>query len=122
MIKHKTYNRFDKIYKSINNSRVFNTKLGPRCIIMSKNKYEIFITYNDGDSSELFHIGVKNNGRIKIYASKIDEHAIFSAIYEIECILNNKTNKNRDRILEKLFENIEEFSFKDSIFGFTTYR
>lgn len=122
MCKRKVYNRFDKIYKNINTSRVFCTKLGPRCVIMSKNKYEIFMTYNDYDNSELFHIGVKTNGRIKIYASKIDEHAIFSAIYEIENIMNNKANKRREDILEKLFENIEEFSFKDSIFGFTTYR
>ena len=33
-----------------------------------------------------------------------------------------KKQKKRDIILEKLFENIDEYSFMNNIFGFTQYR
>jgi predicted secreted protein len=123
MCNKKTYKRFEKILENINYSRSFNTKLGLRCVKAELSKHnEICITYYDKDNTELFHIGVKKSGEIKVYNTKIGKPEIFLAIYEIESIINNKKQKKRDIILEKLFENIDEFSFQNNIFGLTQYR
>ena len=133
MCQPKTYKRFLKLYNSINSSSVFNTKLGPRCVkvdfIKSSKcfnteftKEQIWVIYYDFDNTELFNICIEKSGRITIINSRIDEHAIFAAIYEIECMVNNKKQKRRDIILEKLFENIDEFNFYNEIFGLTQYR
>ena len=117
MCKKSVRRRFEKILDNINYSRVFDTKLGPRCVACFKNNDDISLVYYEKDSSILFNIVVKKSGRINIISTQIDEHAIFAAIYEIELILNNKRQRRRDIILEKLFENIDEYSFLDNIFG-----
>lgn len=122
MCNKKTYKRFEKILNNINYSRVFDTKLGPRCVACFKNNSDISLIYYEKDNSILFNILVKKSGKINIVGSQIDEHAIFAAIYEIENILNNKKQSKKDIILEKLFESIDEFSFTNNIFGFTQYR
>lgn len=116
MCNRKTYKRFEKIEKNINYSRSFDTKLGPRCVACFKNKDDISFIYYEKDNSILFNILVKKSGRVNIVGSQIDEHAIFAAIYEIETMINNKKQKKRDIILEKLFENIDEYSFMNNIF------
>ena len=121
MCNRKTYKRFEKILDNINYSRSFNTKLGPRCISCFKNNDDISLIYYEKDNSILFNILIKKSGKINIVGSQIDEHAIFAAIYEIESIINNRKQKKRDIILEKLFENIDEYSFI-SKFNFTQYR
>ena len=121
MCNRKTYKRFEKILDNINYSRVFDTKLGPRCVACFKNNDDISFIYYEKDNSILFNILVKKSGKIKIVSNQIDEHAIFAAIYEIETIINNRKQKKRDIILEKLFENIDEYSFI-SKFNFTQYR
>ena len=122
MCNRKTYKRFEKILDSINYSRSFDTKLGLRCVACFKNKDDISLIYYEKDNSILFNILIKKSGKIKIVSNQIDEHAIFAAIYEIESIINNKNQKRRDIILERLFENMDEYSFMNNIFGFTQYR
>ena len=122
MCSKKTRKRFEKILDNINYSRSFNTKLGPRCVACFKNKDDICFIYYEKDNSILFNVLIKKSGKINIINSQIDEHAIFAAIYEIENIIHDKKQKKRDSILEKLFENIDEYSFGNSIFGFTQYR
>ena len=122
MCSKKTRKRFEKILDNINYSRSFDTKLGPRCVACFKNNSDISLVYYEKDNSVLFNILVKKSGKINIINHQIDEHAIFAAIYEIESIINNKKQKKRDIILEKLFENIDEYSFTNNIFGFTQYR
>lgn len=122
MCKKSVRRRFEKILENINYSRSFDTKLGARCVACFKNHDDISLVYYEKDNSILFNIIVKKSGKINILGSQIDEHAIFAAIYEIECIINNKKQKHRDSILEKLFENIDEYSFQNKFFGFTTYR
>lgn len=117
MCKKSIRRRFEKILDNINYSRVFNTKLGPRCVACFKNNNDICFVYYEKDNSILFNILIKKSGKINIINSQIDEHAIFAAIYEIESIINNKKQKKRDIILEKLFESIDEFSFFDNVFG-----
>jgi len=124
MCKPKTYKRFSKIYEYIDkNSKhgdmVFNTKLGPRLVTSGKwpNK-TIDLAYLDCDSTVLFDLLIYPSGKIEINQSKIDKVAIFSAIYEIECIIHNKKqSKDNSKVLERLFENIDEFSFQANIFG-----
>ena len=122
MCKKSVRRRFEKILDNINYSRSFDTKLGPRCVACFKNNNDISFMYYEKDNSILFNIVVKKSGKINIINSQIDEHAIFAAIYEIENIIHNKQQKKRDAILEKLFENIDEYSFANNIFGFTQYR
>ena len=117
MCKKSVRRRFEKILENINYSRSFDTKLGPRCVACFKNGDDISMVYYEKDNSILFNILVKKSGRVNIVGSQIDEHAIFAAISEIESIINNKKQKKRDIILEKLFENIDEYSFLDNIFG-----
>ena len=117
MCKKSVRRRFEKILDNINYSRVFNTKLGPRCVACFKNNNDISLIYYEKDNSILFNILVKKSGRINIINHQIDEHAIFAAIYEIESIINNRKQKKRDIILEKLFENIDEYSFMNNVFG-----
>jgi len=122
MCNRKIYKRFEKILDNINYSRSFDTKLGPRCVACFKNNDDISFIYYEKDNSILFNILVKKSGRVNIVGSQIAEPEIFLAIYEIENIINNKKQKKRDIILEKLFENIDEYSFVNNIFGFTQYR
>src|SRR5574344_448365 len=122
MCNKKTYKRFEKILNNINYSRSFNTKLGPRCVACFKNKEDICFVYYEKDNSILFNILIKKSGKINIINSQIDEPEIFLAIYERESIINNEKQRKRDIILEKLFENIDEYSFHNNIFGLTQYR
>ena len=122
MCNRKTYKRFEKISKNINYSRSFDTKLGPRCVSCFKNNHDISLIYYEKDNSILFNILVKKSGKIDIINSQISEPEIFLAIYEIEQIIKNKKMQERDSILEILFENIDEYSFRNNIFGFTQYR
>ena len=122
MCNKKTYKRFEKILNNINYSHSFDTKLGPRCVACFKNNNDISLVYYEKDSSVLFNILVKKSGKIDIINSQISEPEIFLAIYEIEQIIKNKKMQERDSILEILFENIDEYSFRNNIFGFTQYR
>ena len=117
MCKKSVRKRFEKILNNINYSRSFDTKLGSRCVACFKNNDDISLIYYEKDNSILFNVLVKKSGKINIIQSQIDEHAIFASIYEIESIINNKKQKKRDIILEKLFENIDEYSFMNRIFG-----
>ena len=130
MFKNKIYKRFEKIYKYFydNNeiTHTFHTKLGDRNVSCMKtiagmiltngiNKEVLYSTHrSDGviliynDKSEknpaevLFILAVDVNGKITIINSKIDEPAIFSAIYELECIIWDKKQKRKGEMLEKL--------------------
>ena len=121
MCKKSVRRRFEKILNNINYSRSFDTKLGPRCVACFKNNNVICFVYYEKDNSILFNIIIKKSGKINIVSTQIDEPAIFAAIYEIENIINNKKQRKRDIILEKLFENIDEYSFMNK-FNFTQYR
>ena len=138
MCNKKVYNRFLKLskYHSKNghiNHIVYDTKLGKRDVYISKPDYKdksIDVLYYDGASDYLpdvpilFFLNINKSGKIEIKVNrlKIDEPAIFLAIYEIECIINDKKKKNIDSILEKLFENVDEYNFSNNIFSFTQYR
>lgn len=141
MCKRKNFKRFLKIHEYIKSDnyipyknepkfsnyyyKKFDTKLGQRWIASSygyfkynnKKFHGIILEYKDNNGECLFLLRIEKSGRIFIMESKIDQPAIFSAIYEIESIINNKKQKYKDNILEKLFDNIDEFSFKDRIFG-----
>ena len=131
MCKRETYKRFLKIYEFVKDNKddeingrfvrsfvkYFNTKLGKRRFHISKRDKEIYVSYWDFDKTMLFEFYIYKSGKIDIKNSKIDQPEIFLAIYEIENIINNKKQKYKDNILEKLFENIDEFSFIDRIFG-----
>lgn len=106
--RNKTFNRFKKLLNDgrINSDtgRVFSTNLGDRLVEMSyvfgANTYScvhgISMTYYDKDGSVLFSVEVDKNGLLKVLEAKIDEVAIFSAIYELETIVY------QDRRNEKL--------------------
>ena len=131
MCNKRTYKRFEKIYEFIkkngkNNTGdiyfyFFNTKLGKRRASISRGKNAIILYYWDKDESMLFSLFVDNKGKLHTANSQIDEPAIFAAIYEIECIINDKKQKERDNLLERLFESIDEYSFMNK-FNFTQYR
>ena len=134
MCKRKTYERFKKIYDYIQKSGApvgygssfkysFKTKLGIRDVITFLFDGNIALYYMcKKDSLEpLFQLCIYKDGSIQKAQSKIDEPAIFAAIYEIECIINDKKQKERDNLLERLFESIDEYSFMNK-FNFTQYR
>lgn len=135
MCNRKTYKRFLNLSKYHSkyscNHVIYDTKLGKRDVYISNPDYRtnsIDLTYFDGVDSYipnldiLFMLRIEKSGKINIIQSKIDEPAIFSAIYEIECLIHKDKIKKIDNILEKLFENIDEYSFQNNIFGFTQYR
>lgn len=124
MCSKKTYKRFKKIYDYIKNHddyttnfSLFKTKLGSRYVgsIMDAEHNIIFI-YKDYDESNLFKLSINKNGKIIVMYTKIDNPAIFAAIYEIECIINNKNKQHTDSILEKLFECVDEYSIATRLF------
>lgn len=114
MFKNKVYNRFKKIYDYLYHfdddtneysvAKIFKTKLGKREVRMCElhNKTLAFI-YLDYDYSCLFALTVNTKGRIKILRSSVDDVAIFSAIYEIECLIHDTKISNREKVLEKMF-------------------
>jgi len=129
--KKSTYNRFNKIFEKILKNypkesfldkdfvaRSFNTNLGTRAITMTRIKDDLFFNYLDFDYSKLFSLKINTKGKITILNSKINQLAIFSAIYEIENILYNE-DKEECNFLEKLFESTNK-DFK--LFSFTQYR
>lgn len=125
-----TYERFlhlSKYHSKHNNNYVtYNTKLGKREVYVSSCcSNAIYIIYFDGfyeadpRPETLFSLEILTNGKINIISSKIKQPEIFLAIYEIEQIINNEDYKERDGILEKLFESTNN---NFNIFNFTTYR
>lgn len=135
MCNRKTYKRFLNLSKYHSkyscNHVIYDTKLGKRDVYISNPDYRtnsIDLIYFDGideyipNLDILFMLIIEKSGKINIIQSKIDEPAIFLAIYEIECIINDKKKKNIDSILEKLFENVDEYNFSNNIFSFTQYR
>ena len=128
MFENKTYKRFKKIYKYFKQKdkmRIpFNTKLGERDVIcceipkdwkvvlpstdndafeikLPKQDYILF-NYLDYDSSILFSLLIFKNGQVKIIKHSIDEVAIYSAIYEIECLIYGEKKKCKGETLKKL--------------------
>lgn len=133
MCKKSVYKRFLKLSKYHSKHRcnhvIYDTKLGKRDVYISNKHYSsniIYVTYRDGVSNYLpelnilFQLIIHPNGKIEILSSKIGQPEIFLAIYEIEQIINNKKYNERDNLLEKLFENIENENF--NFFNFTMYR
>ena len=117
MFRNKKYKRFKKLYDYITDInckytiefdgvcykyKTFKTKLGDRAIIADKIGDSIVLAYHDYDNSLLFCIVCDKNGRITIPMTKIDEIAIFSAIYEIESIIWDKKQRKRGEMLESL--------------------
>lgn len=127
MCSRKTYNRFKKIHDYIlKNSQSdigfvgnyeFNTNMGDRIVYCAIFNNTIALLYLDNDKSELFSLHVKQGEKIWIVNSKIDEPAIFAAIYELECIIDDNKVKYRDSILERLFKSVDEYSIFDKIWG-----
>jgi hypothetical protein len=125
MCKKETYKRFKRIHDYIQkNGDIctpsddsaykyvrFNTKLGSRAIISSIMDKTLYLGYHDFDDSLLFTLSIEKSGRVKVVQSEIDKIAIFSAIYEIECIIHDKKSKKMDDILDKLFSNTNEYPF-----------
>lgn len=120
MFQNKIYKRFKKIHDYITDAnclytqyfdgkcykyKMFPTKMGDRAVISSViNKYTFVLGYHDADNSLLFAIAVDRKGKINIIESKIDELAIFSAIYELECLIYKNKEKKRDEMLERMFK------------------
>lgn len=117
MFEHRNYKRFKRLYDYITDNKClytkefdgifykykkFHTKLGDRCIIAHLVDKSIYIAYHDYDNSLLFVIAIEKNGKIEILQNVIDEVAIFSAIYEIECLIYEKKEKKRGEMLTKL--------------------
>lgn len=111
MCNKETYQQFKKLYeehaKHNHFTRKYNTALGEREVVVKKffNDNTIYVVYKDYDGSTLFHIEVHTNGRVKIYKTKVDAIAIYSAIYEINTILYKEKQMTMDKTLELLFEN-----------------
>lgn len=82
--------------------KTFKTKLGDRSVIASMIGNSVLIGYHDYDDSLLFMIACDNRGKLNIIHSKIDEVAIFSAIYELECLIWEYKAKKRGEMLENL--------------------
>lgn len=127
MCKKETYKRFNKIYEYMKNNGeygiddhiyayayIFKTKMGDRCVEIIRttkdvdliSKHDFIFLYFDYDDEKLFQLLIKPNGKITVIQKKdnVDEVAIFSAIYELECLIYNKKYQERENILEKLFE------------------
>lgn len=118
MFENKIYKRFKKIHDYITDSNCsytkyfdgkcfkykrFPTQMGERAVISSViNKYTFVLGYHDADDSLLFAIAVDRKGKVNIIQSKIDELAIFSAIYEIECLIYDKKHEEKGELLNKL--------------------
>lgn len=95
----KNYKRFMKLLQIIGEERIFNTKLGKRALssIIIQQTKEIIIRYYDKDGSILFCLKCDKNGTITEISprKKIDDMAIYCALYEIETIMNSNINKNK---------------------------
>lgn len=82
--------------------KTFGTKLGARNVIASMIDKSVVIGYHDYDDSLLFYIVCDTRGKITILQSKVDEVGIFSAIYELECLIWENKKRKRSETLEKL--------------------
>lgn len=117
MFENKLYKRFKRLYKFITDNnclytkefegicykyKTFKTKMGNRSVIADMLGKSVVLAYHDYDDSMLFCIVCDKNGRITIPKTEIDEVAIFSAIYELECIIWDKKQKRKGEMLEKL--------------------
>lgn len=101
----KIYQRFKKIYNYIlknKNPYTFKTKLGDRDVEMClMANGDLILNYSDFDGKCLFLLRINKKGKVSIMCSRIDELAIFSAIYEIECLIYNQS-KNNSNFLERM--------------------
>ena len=117
MCNKKTYKRLKKLYDFITDKqcsytrafddvvykyKTFKTKMGDRNVIAYMLGKDIAIGYHDYDDSILFMIVCNTKGKITILKSVCDEMAIFSAIYELECLIDKQREKRRADKLEKL--------------------
>jgi len=82
--------------------KTFKTKMGDRNVIASMLDKDVVIGYHDYDDSILFMIVCNQKGKITILQSICDEMAIFSAIYELECLIWEEKKKHKTDTLEKL--------------------
>ena len=125
MCKVDNFIRFKSIANRINRSQLFETDLGPRVVecFLSPSKDNVNFIYYDKDNSPLFYLSINNEGKITKKLSLIDDTAIFSAVYEIECILYNIQKEHKDGILESLFETTFSRMFGAYCkYNFTQYR
>ena len=125
MCKVDNFIRFKSIADKINRSQLFHTELGDRVVecFLSPNKDTVSFIYYDKDSSPLFYLSVSHEGKITKKLSLIDDSAIFSAVYEIECILYDIQKEHKDGILESLFETTFSRMFGAYCrYNFTQYR
>lgn len=117
MFENKNYKRFKKIYDYITDEKcyytkefegnfykykTFHTKLGDRSVIGHLRDKTIYIAYHDYDNSLLFVLAIERNGEVRIVQNIIDELAIFSAIYELECLIYNDKEEQKGKLLNKL--------------------
>lgn len=130
MFKNKIYKRFKKIYDYISDInceytiefdgicykyKTFKTKMGERDVIVDMvDRDSVCIAYHDFDKSLLFVLLVNKRGRIEILYSRIDEMAIFSAIYELECLIWEHKEEKRGKMLESLLS-----YYRPNIGGYT---
>ena len=125
MCKVDNYIRFKSIAEKIDRSQTFHTELGDRVVecFLSPNKDTVSFIYYDKDSSILFYLSINHEGKITKKFSLIDDSAIFSAVYEVECILYNIQKEHKDGILEKLFETtFSQMLSAYCKYSFTQYR
>ena len=131
MFENKIYKRFKKIHDYITDSncsytkyfdgkcfkyKVFPTQLGDRAVISSViNKYTFVLGYHDCDDSLLFAVAVDRKGKVNVIQSRIDELAIFSAIYEIECLIYDKKHEEKGELLNKLLGYYNPMSYGTSL-------
>ena len=146
MFKSKIYKRFEKIYKYFydNNeiTHTFHTKLGDRKIACIKSVQGMILTNSNtqeiqyetnrkddiiliyGDKPEeyptktLFMLAVNKKGKITICNSKIDEPAIFSAIYELECLIYKDKKHKKGQLLKELLSYYGNSNFGSGVFPF----
>ena len=125
MCKVDNFYRFKNLAEKIDRYQTFHTELGDRVVecFMSPNKNSVNFIYYDKDNSPLFYLTVNEEGRITKKLTLIDDSAIFSAVYEIECILYNIEKEHKDSILENLFETTFSRMFGAYCkYNFTQYR
>lgn len=116
----KLYERFKKIHDFIKDmpepKSVFHTDMGDRNIITNKFDNKIILDYLDYDNSLLFSVLVTIDGKLKILYTKIDQLAIFSAIYELECLIYGYKDKNNEEFLERILSYYNPL--ENSVLGF----
>jgi hypothetical protein len=122
MCNKKNYKRFKKILEKhlLRNNNIYPTALGDRkiCVFEDYGKRNIFLNYIDKDNTPLFTLCVSKKGEIDIVQSRVDDLAIFAAIYELEIMLKINT---KSEILEKIFEITYEYN-NFELLSLTMYR